>query len=257
LLTFPLRWQPGAGAGADGSVGTVRVLVLSPHYDDAPLSLGQSMADGELSRHRVTVGVVFSRSNWTIWFHPTRSRWPLATAIRYGEELRNARRFRYRVRRGGIEETVLRTGVIAPETFLDPTFDAAASGDLEPVYDLLRKWVSGYDVVVAPLGIGGHVDHQLVTEAARRLLDDGRAVAFYEDRPYACGLSDDDIAAHVAAIDPRLERRPVSGPMGALKHTRIWYPSQFDEYFLTAIDLDEQAGRREHVWVHPDAPWPA
>ena len=56
----------------------MRVLVLSPHYDDAPLSLGQSMLDGALSEHRVTVGVVFSRSNWTIWFHPTRRRWPLA-----------------------------------------------------------------------------------------------------------------------------------------------------------------------------------
>ncbi len=44
--------------------------MLSPHYDDAPLSLGQSMLDGELSRHRVTVGVPFGRSIWTIWFHP-------------------------------------------------------------------------------------------------------------------------------------------------------------------------------------------
>ena len=63
----------------------MKILVLSPHYDDAPLSLGQSMVDGELSRHKVTVGIVCSRSNWTQWFHPTRSRWPVATGIRLFE----------------------------------------------------------------------------------------------------------------------------------------------------------------------------
>ncbi len=231
--------------------------MLSPHYDDAPLSLGQSMLDGELSRHRVTVGVPFGRSNWTIWFHPKRWRWPIASAIRLGEEARNAWRFTYRVRLGGLEEAVLRTGNLSSEGFLDPTFAAGESGDLDSVTDQLEKWVSGYDVVVAPLGIGDHVDHQLVAEAARRLMERGTAVAFYEDRPYAVLLEESDLLAAAKKIDPRLVRRPVSGPMQRNKHERIWYPSQFDEFFLTAIDLDESGGRREHMWVLPDSPWPA
>jgi hypothetical protein len=235
----------------------VKVLVLSPHYDDAPLSLGQSMLDGELSRHRVTVGVPFGRSNWTIWFHPKRWRWPIASAIRLGEEARNAWRFKYRVRLGGLEEAVLRTGNLSSEGFLDPTFAAGESSDLDSVTELLQKWVSGYDVVVAPLGIGDHVDHQLVAEAGRRLMDAGTAVAFYEDRPYAVLLEESELAAAAKKIDPRLVRRPVSGPMQRNKHERIWYPSQFDEFFLTAIDLDETGARREHVWVLPDSPWPA
>lgn len=240
----------------DSSVAVVKVLVLSPHYDDAPLSLGQSMLDGELSHHRVTVGVPFARSNWTIWFYPKRWRWPIASAIRLGEELRNAFRFRYRIRLGRLEECILRTGELASETFLDPNFAAGASDDLVSVSKQLEKWVSGYDVVAAPLGIGDHVDHQLVAEAGRRLMDAGTAIAFYEDRPYAVLLEDADLAAAAAKIDPRLERRPVSGPMVRAKHERIWYPSQFDDFFLTAIDLDESAGRREHVWVLPDSPWP-
>ena len=230
--------------------------MLSPHYDDAPLSLGQSMHDGELSRHRVTVGVVFGRSNWTIWFHPTRSRWPLASAIRLGEELRAAFRFRYRLRLGRLEECVLRTGDLASESFLDAGFDASASGDLPSVEALVDEWAAGYDVVIAPLGIGDHVDHRLVAEAARRLMDGGAPVAFYEDRPYAVLLDEDALAAAAARVDPRLVRRAVSGPMGRAKHERIRYPSQFDEFFLTAIDLDESNGRHEHVWVLPDSPWP-
>ncbi|MFN8052086.1 MAG: hypothetical protein U0Q22_11650 [Acidimicrobiales bacterium] len=235
----------------------MKVLVVSPHFDDAPLSLGQSLLDGELSGHRVTVGVVYSRSNWTRWFHPTRARWPLATAIRLAEEARNAVRFRYRVRRGGLEEVVLRTGELDSSTFLSSDFDAAASSELPSVLTVLGKWAPSYDVVIAPLGIGDHVDHRLCAEAARRIAaDTGAAMAFYEDRPYACVLTEEQLAEAASAIDPRLVRRPVSGPMGPGKHSRIWYPSQFDEFFLTAIALDQENARAEHVWVLPDSPWP-
>lgn len=233
----------------------MRVLVLSPHYDDAPLSLGQSLVDGLLARHRVTVGVVFSRSNWTVWFHPTRSRWPLATAIRRSEETVNAARFRYRLRFGGLEETVLRTGIIASESFLNADFDPTAPDAAEAlaaVQTVVDTWAPRFDVLLAPLGLGDHVDHQLVREAAHRAQEAGRVVAFYEDRPYACSLTDDAIAAHVAAFDGRLVRRRVSDPMGPAKHGRLWYPSQFDDYFTGAIASDEQWQRSEHLWTLPD-----
>lgn len=230
--------------------------MLSPHYDDAPLSLGQSLHDGTLAKHTVTVGVVFGRSNWTRWFHPTRSRWPLASGIRLGEEARNALRFRYRVRLGGLEESILRTGDLSSESFLDGSFVASESEALDAVSSLLGAWAPRYDLVIAPLGIGDHVDHQLVAEAARRLMEAGTAVAFYEDRPYACVLDEDALALAAAKIDPGLERRPVSGPMDMGKYERIWYPSQFDDFYLTAISIDIDNAHREHVWVRPDSPWP-
>jgi hypothetical protein len=146
--------------------------------------------------------------------------------------------------------------VIDSSAFLTADFDAAASPDLARVSALVDSWASGYDVVAAPLGIGDHVDHQLVTEAARLLMEAGTAVAFYEDRPYAAGLDDDAVIAAAKSVDERLVRRPVSGPMGPGKHKRIVYPSQFDEYFLAAIASDEDGHKREHVWVLPDSPWP-
>jgi LmbE family N-acetylglucosaminyl deacetylase len=39
----------------------------------------------------------------------------------------------------------------------------------------------GPDLVLAPLGIGGHIDHLVVSQAARQL---GSAVLYYEDVPY-------------------------------------------------------------------------
>lgn len=40
-------------------------------------------------------------------------------------------------------------------------------------------------MLYAPLGVGHHVDHQVVHAAARRLQSLGQRVAFYEDYPYA------------------------------------------------------------------------
>jgi LmbE family N-acetylglucosaminyl deacetylase len=39
-------------------------------------------------------------------------------------------------------------------------------------------------ILYAPLGVGNHVDHQLVHRAARQLRQQGWRVAFYEDYPY-------------------------------------------------------------------------
>ena len=115
---------------------------------------------------------------------------------------------------------------------------------LAPVEITVRDWSWTADVVISPMALGDHVDHYLTREAARRLLDAGRAVAFYEDRPYACILTDDEIAVKAKELDPRLVRRRVSGPMGPGKHRRMWYPSQFSEEFLSAIASDEAAGRQ-------------
>ncbi|MGI9577721.1 MAG: hypothetical protein ACR2OH_05960, partial [Microthrixaceae bacterium] len=73
-------------AGATDVAGAT-VVVVSPHYDDVPLSLGQSLTDGLLSQaDRVEVRVVFGRTNWSVQLHPTRGRAPVVTAVRRAEE---------------------------------------------------------------------------------------------------------------------------------------------------------------------------
>ena len=227
--------------------------MVSPHYDDAPRSLGQSMIDGELSRHRLTVGIVFGRSNWVQWFHPTRSRWPIATAIRTAEEGYNAVRFGYRVRIAGLEEALLRLDDTDPTRLLDASFDATTDPLAEQVATEITRWSGRADLVLGPLGIGNHIDHQLAAVATAGLLATGHEVGFYEDRPYAAGLDPDAIAEVAHRLDPRLVRRAVSGPMGSAKHRRIFYPSQFDDYFTDAIAEDERSGSPEYVWVLPES----
>jgi LmbE family N-acetylglucosaminyl deacetylase len=50
---------------------------------------------------------------------------------------------------------------------------------------LKRAFLAQNVLIYAPLAVGQHVDHQLVSQAALRLRDDGFLVWLYEDYPYA------------------------------------------------------------------------
>ncbi|HKY15154.1 MAG TPA: hypothetical protein VJM33_09540 [Microthrixaceae bacterium] len=235
----------------------MQVLIVSPHFDDAPLSLGQSMLDGGLAAHRVTVGVVFGRTNWVRWWHPTRRRAPLVGAIRRFEEAHAAVRFGYRVRVARFEEAIMRLGSSDTNVYLDPGFEPYEDPQFEPVIEALRRWALDADLVLAPLGIGDHVDHRLAAGAGRVLAAEGVRVAHYEDRPYASFCTDDEVAARARALDAALESRPASGPINDAKRRRIIYPSQMDDFFHEALAVDLDDHRPERVWVMPHDPWPA
>ncbi len=227
----------------------MNTLILSPHFDDAPLSLGQSLIDGELAGTRPVVGIVFGRSNWQRWFHPTRRRAPLVSMIRRAEERFNAQRFGYSVRVASLEELILRTGQIDSAVFLDP--DVAVPDDMvAAVADVISGWRSEGQTVLAPLGLGGHLDHRIVTAAAQRIVPPEH-LAFYEDRPYASFLTDEQIGARATLVDPLLRPRHASASIGSDKTGRMFYPSQFDSHFLDAIAIDATSRRTERLWSRP------
>ncbi|NLA36219.1 MAG: hypothetical protein GX868_11135 [Actinobacteria bacterium] len=237
----------------------MKVLLLSPHFDDAPLSLGQAMLDGELAGHQTSVGILFSRTNWSQWWYPNPRRWPLISAIRRGEEAVTSFRFKYKVRGAGLQEYILRTGVGDPDSYRSPiaAFERNEIRNVvEAVEAVATRWARDVDVVLAPLGVGDHHDHQIVAEAARRLGERGHTVAYYEDRPYTTWLGAEAAAEVARRVDPTLERRAASGPITADKHRRLFYPSQLSAEFQEAIAADEAGDAREFVWVSPDAAWP-
>jgi hypothetical protein len=234
----------------------VNILVISPHYDDAPLSLGQSMLDGELSHHEVTVAIVFGRSNFTRWFTPTERRAPLATGIRRFEEFVNSRRFGYSTRIARHDESILRLKKSRAEDFLDIEIDPRSDPAFETVMGDMRQWANKADAVVVPLSVGDHIDHRVTTTVGADLLSEGVPVTFYEDRPYVNFSESPELEGLAASYATDLAPRPVSGPITKKKYEMTWYPSQLSQLFSDANTVDVTEGRVERLWAPADAPWP-
>ncbi len=233
--------------GPDG-----RVVIVSPHFDDAPLSLGQSLLDGDLSRREVLVVVVFSTSNWTIWFHPTPSRARVVSWVRRAEEAVAARRFGYRVRTLGFPELTLRSGATDSATMFDLTVDVGAEPFVPALRDAVLDVLEPGDEVWFPAGMGDHVDHRIVAEVGRQVRAAGReSVGFYEDRPYVSTMDDAQRAAVIARVGADLEPREVSGPVteGLHRRLRSTYRSQIHDVFDDAMAADRAAAARERVWT--------
>lgn len=238
--------------------GSPRVLVVSPHFDDAPLSLGQSLLDGALASCEVHVHVVFGRTNWTRWVHPTPGRAPLVSAWRRGEELLSSRVFGYRLSVGRSQEALLRG--VPGEVLLDADRDVTGDPLLGPLRTDLSSAVdrSRPGLVLFPAGVGGHVDHQLLALLGAERAGGPLPVGFYEDRPYAAWDGPDRVAARMERAglsDPH----DVSGPVGEGLHRRLarCYPSQLDDDFRSAMAADRAAGARERVWYPVAAGGPA
>jgi LmbE family N-acetylglucosaminyl deacetylase len=145
-----------------------------------------------------------------------------------------------------------------------------AREDDEAPYDILRREILRLEpqMVYFPLGVGGHVDHQLCREVALGLLGEGRRwvmpapdmagkVSFYEDFPYAwwndfsgpvdlpvaeLGLPQGvDLEARYADIAEQLERKAAG--------LRV-YASQIQRLFESDQGmLDDLAGYHHRVAV--------
>ncbi len=251
--------NPLSRSGRPRRTGQRRVTVVSPHFDDVPLSLGQSLRDGVLSTCRVEVRVAFGRTNWTSWIHPTPGRARAVGAWRRAEETAASVLFGYRWTAAGWDEVILRgsaTGVLAPEEILDPSADLSGEPLVAEVADWLER-IAGPTNAAAPdlllvcAGLGGHVDHRIVARAAAGLVGTlACPVGFYEDRPYVSHLGVDQRDEQLA--DLRLELQPVDVSSAVTRSTQMrarrCYPSQMAPFFEEAMDLDLVVDARERVW---------
>jgi LmbE family N-acetylglucosaminyl deacetylase len=198
-------------------------LILSPHFDDAALSLGgkirQLVEAGEPVR-AVTLFAghpgpdlsSFAREVHRSWGDPPdpigMRREEDAAALRVlGSEARwlEVRESLYRQGPDGAWLYASREGIFGEvdpaERERWPAELAAALAEQVPP----KTEVTYY----APLGVGNHVDHQLAHAAGRRLRESGAEVLFYEEYPYA---------QHPGQVDRAREAR------GALAWTPRLFP---------------------------------
>ncbi|MDQ3929175.1 MAG: PIG-L family deacetylase [Chloroflexota bacterium] len=266
------------------------VIFLSPHFDDIPLSCGGTAA--RLSRMGARcVGLVVCAapepegtglSDYANWQH---EQWQSAgggTGTNINEVRREEERAAMRLL--GLEPVWLdvpdapyrrnATG----DTLYNSNQDLFGSVNKEErrtlvprIADEIRRMSRehggerGRVRVFAPLGVGHHVDHQLVFWAARRL-GPRFGVLFYEDFPYTArpGALDNRLRELNMPLRPRLT--PISELIGLKIAAITKYRSQLDmlfgssqampgavrDYARWVASSGERAGEyAERVWYMP------
>ncbi len=182
-------------------------LYLSPHFDDAVFSCGGQIA--QLTRRGVAVAIyTVMGGDPPAGFVPTaltdtlHARWGCGTAA---EEALAARRAEDRaaatllgasIRFGCFADAIYRVSKESGEPLY--TSDAAIFGEIHPddpatpealteTFLAVHGRLSPEVTLYAPLGVGHHVDHQLVRAMALRLAAQFRLseLYFYEEFPYA------------------------------------------------------------------------
>jgi LmbE family N-acetylglucosaminyl deacetylase len=185
------------------------VIVLAPHLGDAVLSCG-ALLTYAVSRTQVTVVTFFTEAGQAPYTWS--ARWHLRKAgERDAEAVYQRRRTQDRAALEPLGITCVHAGLTearfrrrpaslgrSPLARLRPEFAhsyptyrahvtsghvvAADAGTLREVREIIHR-VAGSDLnlVLAPLGVGGHVDHLLVRSAA---LGSGSPVAFYREFPH-------------------------------------------------------------------------
>ena len=76
--------------------------------------------------------------------------------------------------------------------------DATEFGLIDELIDQLESMIPDDATIIAPLGIGNHVDHELVRKAANRL---SRSAYYYADFPYAREPEGAEILSFLSASD--------------------------------------------------------
>jgi LmbE family N-acetylglucosaminyl deacetylase len=168
-------------------------VYLSPHLDDAALSCGGAIARHSNAGARVLVVTICTAAPpaegpFSGFAEETHLRWGLApdavVAARLREDDLALERLDADTYRAGLLDAIYRM----PEAYdsNDTLFGVPAPDD--PLLYSTRQLIAALHGRVpratfyAPLGIGNHVDHQIIHTAARD--GAGAVMAFYEDFPY-------------------------------------------------------------------------
>ncbi|HBY92991.1 MAG: PIG-L family deacetylase [Ardenticatenaceae bacterium] len=249
ILTAEARQRTGQEPRTAGG-GTA---VISPHADDAALSLGGSL-HRRVFRSPVTLVTVFGRSNYMR--DGFQADWREVTRQRNDEDRTFAASLGLRLRYLDLPEAALREELYTDRLFAaTPQAEFVAPAELEiALRQTLHELRPTY--LVVPLGLGNHRDHLLVRRAAVELAREMPVLlAYYEDLPYAASLSQKAIRQHCRSLDAGLY--PLYISIGSVFGRKIealsFYKSQMRPRDLSAVRRHGfrwcRSEAHERIWV--------
>jgi LmbE family N-acetylglucosaminyl deacetylase len=179
------------------------ILYLSPHADDVAFSAAGQLARDVSTGARVTLLTLFTPPGDPDAATGNRASFA-DRAARRAEDEAFARAFGATLAWGPWSDAIVRRRRYhTPQQLFSPL-----RRDEAPLVEAVRAELqarvdAGCMRVVAPLGVGGHVDHQITHAAAAQLV--GASLAFYEDTPYV--LTRYQLPRRFARLDATVDPR--------------------------------------------------
>ncbi len=233
----------------------MRVLVLSPHRDDAAFSCGLTMLRLLRAGAAITVINICTVSSYAPFSLATKRSLEEVTALRRTEDdvfvqtLREVSKARH-------EQVVLLDleWQDLPIRWQVEDEEALAPAPLRPVeVNQLTEQLEAFtaaDLVFAPFALGGHLDHRLVRSAAEQAFPEA-SLYFYEDLPYGCynpTWSADGGRQELAEATSTFANLDAV-PGGMKRSFAMCYPSQIGAEMAERMDLHaaRQGGLEQFV----------
>jgi LmbE family N-acetylglucosaminyl deacetylase len=249
----------------------LKILILSPHRDDAAFSLSIAINNWLTARHTVTILNVFTRSRYAPYsdadFIHENDQLSYVSAMRLREDEQFRRRITETLPKGlksnlhlidlNLKDAPIRLRIPLEElsdTPVNPTDPA-----IEKIRNALVKQseAGAMKALVLPAALGKHVDHLTVREAAMPFTSTIPA-AFYEDLPYATTHPSAATDLELLRESAELRNEPLSPVIyrieSAVERKRkliLGYASQIDDDDGTLIsDFATRYDGGERLWAN-------
>ena len=227
-----------------------RHVYLSPHFDDAVLSCGGTIALQAATGQKVLIVTVFggvpgAQSQLSSFARGLQQATGLgpdpaeATRRRREEDAAAASTLHADTLWLDYLEAIYRGSQYSSEESL---FGDVHAADLPLDEELAALLLNIHErapqaVIYAPLGIGHHVDHQLLCSAADRLAQRRLNVKFYEDFPYVTQQGTLEVRQRELGIPMEPQLVEVSGTMRHKEEAVAQYTSQVPRLFGTQENM--------------------
>jgi LmbE family N-acetylglucosaminyl deacetylase len=195
-------------------------VYLAPHLDDAALSCGGAIAGQRAAGQRVLVVALCTAApdpgaDFSALARAFHREWRLTPAQAVAARLDEERAALAILGADGLWAGMLDAIYRSPEAYHSRATLFAPPDAADPLLPTLRELIAALRARLpeasfyAPLGVGGHVDHQITCRAA--LERAGPALALYEDFPYVARAG--ELERRLASLALRLE--PMVIPIAA------------------------------------------
>lgn len=229
------------------------LTILSPHRDDAVFSLSIGLLRWSSLKMRIRVLNVFTISSYAPRIDVADRN--VVSSVRKREDRRALRAISpdIAVLSCDFLDAPLRLNITV-DSVCKPQCWASIRGDLEAVARCIKDYFRK-GLVLAPLGLGDHVDHLLVKDAATSI-GLNHNLGFYEDLPYAEWTSETALFERVRSIEgstrTKLEPAVIRTPDATQIKQMIVkkYQSQITpEQGLHISRFAERYKRGERIWM--------